>query len=141
MRSAQTELRSSILESVTLSKVPLSAKHLHESFSSTDLSTLYRALSWLEKEGQIESVTLSCSECGLTRYYRARNPHCHYFHCEVCHSFYPLEGCAVAHMQKKLSKEQGFDITGHVLYFTGSCKKCRDKTSAGKGHTYLGLKK
>jgi len=121
-----TRSRQALLAVVEASDFPLSVADLRAKLSDAfDQATVYRSMHWLTKEGLVEEFAFSCAERGLEHYYVARcKGHRHFFHCETCHAFFPIEGCGVANLAKTLEQEQGFLIDTHTLYFTGRCPDC-----------------
>ncbi len=123
MTKARTELLSVIISS----EIPLSAADLHNRLDKQfDLATVYRGLTYFEKQGMVESFSFTCSEEGTERYYyQHRNPHIHFFHCSSCHRFIPLGSCQLQELEGQLEAEHNVSIKEHILYFTGLCRTCR----------------
>lgn len=97
-----------------------------------DQATVYRALHWLESNGEAESFALHCTEHGTERYYAPRSEtHRHWFHCESCHRFVDLGACVIGELVEGLARERGLSVRTHTLYLTGLCPECG---KAGPGH-------
>ncbi len=125
MRPRLTDLRIDILNNFKQALLPMSAKDIHAKQPQTKLSTIYRALEYLESNGDIESITVSC-KCGTIRYYHISNPHQHFFHCEICHSFFQIQNFEIKNIENLIAKKNGFIINRHLLYFVGKCKNCQN---------------
>jgi Fur family ferric uptake transcriptional regulator len=127
MRPAFSPLRKKILTEVKKSELPVSARKIHGRIGKkTAFSTVYRALDFLEKNGHIESFSISCEPCGKDRYFvDASRGHVHYFHCERCHSFIETGGCTV-HIHD-VERDFNVVIKRHILVFSGLCKQCVEK--------------
>ena len=126
MRSSFSPLRMEILSIVQKSDIPISAKSIHDGIKKrTALSTVYRALWYLESIGEIDGYQLDCDPCGKDRYFvGSKLGHVHFFHCETCHTFIPVSGCE---MVASIEKKYRVKIRRHVVYFTGECGVCAKK--------------
>lgn len=124
-----TPQRRSILDLLSSSPVPLSAKDIHRSLGAkVNLATVYRTLEHLERNGRAESFTLGCSCEGRVRYYRATSaPHTHWFHCASCHTFLPVGCPSVKAVLARSPGLRGARVLGHVMYLTGLCPSCADR--------------
>lgn len=127
-----TRARSAVLAAVDGAVGPVPAADVRRVLGEgTDLVTVYRALHWLVDQGLIEEFAFACEARGVERYYVSRrHPHGHFFHCEGCHRFLPVEGCFAEDIGERLEKERGFRVTSHTLYFQGLCPDCAE---AGPG--------
>ena len=87
--------------------------------------TVYRTLDVLSDLG------LLCRVHGQNgcRSYLVRKPvgHHHHLVCSGCGKVIDFTNCNLDEMEKKLSQESGFDITGHLLEFYGLCHGCVTK--------------
>lgn len=121
-----SENRKTILKLIESSSTPISASEIYQSLEKQiNLSTIYRALLFLEKKKLIEGFTIPCEKEGVLRYYyKKEDPHSHFFHCKECHSFSPFKQCAIEEEIKKFEHQTGNKVLFHTLYFTGICKKC-----------------
>lgn len=96
-----------------------------ELHNQINLATVYRGLLHLEEVGYISGVTIACKEEGTVRYFfLPKNPHEHFFHCEACHRFIPVHGCALDSMVQEV-EQGGHKVQSHFLYFTGICSNCQ----------------
>jgi Fur family ferric uptake transcriptional regulator len=84
--------------------------------------TVYRTLDVLNELG------LLCRVHGRNgcRSYLVRKPveHHHHLVCSSCGKVVDFTNCDLAEMEKKLSRESGFAIQGHLLEFYGVCRGC-----------------
>ncbi|HAA86343.1 MAG TPA: transcriptional repressor [Kosmotogaceae bacterium] len=120
-----TELRKKILETVKASESAITADEVLESVrpEQPDLSTIYRALGFLEKKGYIKSVVFDCS----TRFYHLAEDHpVHFLHCMKCHRTQTFNKCFADQIENALEQEHDFRIVDHVFYFLGVCSDCRN---------------
>lgn len=121
-----TKARSAVLAAVDAAEGPVSAADARRLVGEgADLVTVYRALHWLADAAYVEEFAFACEERGVERYYVSkRHPHGHFFHCEGCHRFLPVEGCFAGEIVAQLERERGFKVLSHTLYFTGYCADC-----------------
>ena len=84
--------------------------------------TVYRTLDLLSK---LDLVCRVHAEGGC-RSYMMRRPteHHHHLVCSSCGKVVDFTNCSLAEIEKKLSQESGFNITGHLLEFHGLCRDC-----------------
>ena len=123
MKVRDTFIRKALLGYVENKGLPVSAKEIHSSGEMGNISTVYRGLEYLEKNGSISSITLSC-DCGLVRYYYScHNSKC-FLHCRKCHNFFSVDVLAFSDAEKQIEKKLNFKISERVMYFMGECGKC-----------------
>jgi Fur family ferric uptake transcriptional regulator len=117
------------MAAISRKKAPVTAADIFAGLKKTAaLSTVYRALEFLESEGLVESLSLNCKGHEKTRvYFSTDKPHRHFIHCGQCHKFTVFNGCLAGQLQKNLEKNYRCKITNHVFYFTGICEKCLKK--------------
>jgi Fur family ferric uptake transcriptional regulator len=84
--------------------------------------TVYRTLGLLSKLNLVCRVHAE----GRCRSYMMRRPTEHHHHvvCSGCGRVVDFTNCSLIEMEKKLSRESGFDIQGHLLEFYGLCRDC-----------------
>lgn len=125
MRQELSAKRRSILNTINRSDTPMTAKEIFEIHKKDiNLATIYRALGHLEKSDMIGAFTLACSKEGVVRFYhRKTEPHVHFFHCEKCHKFIPVNSCP---LHNTTLYGNGCIVNTHTLYFTGICNLCSD---------------
>lgn len=127
-----TRARKMILDILSEAEVPLSAAEIHRRLQiAIDLATVYRSLHFLEDATEAESFSFTCAERGTERYFfRRKDPHVHFFHCERCHRFLNLGECRIEGLIHEIAESRGLTITAHTLYFTGFCAECgQDRSS------------
>ncbi|MDD5337878.1 MAG: Fur family transcriptional regulator [Dehalococcoidales bacterium] len=87
------------------------------------LVTIYRTLDLLN------SLNLVCRVHAPDgcRSYMMRRPvgHHHHLVCSQCGKVVDFDGCTLADLENRLTKETKFDITGHLLELYGVCPDCR----------------
>lgn len=127
VRTRFTETRELILKTINKGNTPLTAQQVQmRSGLDINLATVYRALHYLEEIDKVESFTMLCSRDGTNRYFHSKtSPHCHFFHCEECHTFIPIERCPVTSEISNVEQELGCTVRSHVLYYVGLCAECR----------------
>jgi Fur family ferric uptake transcriptional regulator len=85
-------------------------------------ATVYRTLDVLSK---LNLVCRVHGEGGCRSYMMKRpTEHHHHLVCSGCGKVVDFTNCSLVEMEKKLSKESGFDIKGHLLEFYGLCRDC-----------------
>jgi Fur family ferric uptake transcriptional regulator len=123
MKTRLTDLRKEILGVVDKAEKPLSTKMIEMRIKSTpNLSTIYRALDFLETKKFIRSVSFS----GVKFYFSNKEGNGHFLFCKECHEILEFADCVVANLQKKIQKQYDYKITDHVLYFQGLCPECQN---------------
>ena len=123
MNSHLTRIRKEILNIVESSERPLNVKNIQIRLRSRpDLSTVYRALEYLEQNGYIQFLTL-----GRTRYYfQPRSSGCgHFLTCSSCHEIMKVQECVSESVQEMLEARTHYEIHRHVLFFEGICPDCQ----------------
>lgn len=96
---------------------------------SSDLSSVFRAVTRLETEGQVVRVPIDDRR---SHYEIARDHHEHLV-CESCGRIEPVACSAVESLVEEVRATSGFAVTGHSVILTGTCARCGD--SAGPGST------
>ncbi len=95
------------------------------------LVTIYRTLEVLAK------LNLICEmHAGVNcRSYLMRRPveHHHHLICSDCGTVVDFTDCDLGELERRLARENGFKINGHLLEFMGQCRKCLKKATAGQG--------
>jgi Fe2+ or Zn2+ uptake regulation protein len=96
-------------------------QELHATEVKADFSTVFRALNWLEAEGEVRRVDLGD---GKARY-EANSAHHEHIRCSSCGTVTEVPGCLVQGSTQLVEATTGFSITDHRLVFTGLCPTCR----------------
>ena len=101
-----------------------SLEELHEGarnrLGSADYSTVFRAVSALEREGAIARVDVGD---GRARYELADDHHEH-VRCDACGRVAEVPGCALDDVAAAVEARTGFVVQSHQLVFTGLCPEC-----------------
>jgi Fur family ferric uptake transcriptional regulator len=86
------------------------------------LTTIYRTLEILAR------LELICElhAGGSSRSYTTGAPeHHHHIICSGCGEVVDFSGYDISPLEERLSRETGFEIEGHLLEFTGKCRRCQ----------------
>ena len=119
-----TRKRQIVLDKILDYDKPITAEELMRLIDEGfNLSTVYRALEFLEEKGLIKSISFD----GNLRYFFSSEGHHHFLYCERCHSIQTFNECAAERLQKKVEEEFDYEIKDHVFYFTGICEACRNE--------------
>ena len=88
-----------------------------------DLSTAYRIIEALCKEGFIKIISLLE---GHNRYELERGDHHHHLVCTECQVIQPIHlDDHLIDSEKKIEEEKGFTVMSHSLEFFGVCRGCK----------------
>ncbi len=129
MRPAITEMRKDILRIIEESDVPVTVKTIREKLNvSPDNSTIYRALRYFQEQRLIKSLIFSDN---VQYFLSAGRAHSHFVLCNRCRRLDAFDICAAHHLQDKVEKQMGYEITDHFFYFIGVCKRCRTHGGIG----------
>ena len=90
-----------------------------------DFSSVFRALSFLEREGAVSRVELGD---GRARFEPTHGHHEH-VRCESCGAVAAVPGCLLEGARPEVERQTGFSVTGHNLLFTGLCGRCARERS------------
>ena len=103
-----------------------SIEDVHEAIvaggGSADFSSVFRAVTRLERDGAIRRVNLGD---GRLRFEPSGHHHDH-IRCESCGAVSPLPECLLQRTESRVEHGTGFAITGHRLVFSGLCPSCRE---------------
>lgn len=123
IKSRLTDLRKEILSIINEAEMPLNAKMIEKrTKSKPNLSTIYRALYFLETKRHIYSISFS----GVRFYYTNKKGHGHFLICKKCHEILEFEDCVAKNLQQKIQKQYNYKIIDHVLCFYGLCLECQN---------------
>ena len=96
----------------------------HQDYPSIGLATIYRTLEILAKLGLICELHAG----GSCRSYTIGAPgHHHHLICSNCGEVVDFSGYDLSPLEKRLSRETGFEIEDHLLEFIGRCQNCKAK--------------
>jgi Fur family ferric uptake transcriptional regulator len=86
------------------------------------LATVYRTLQALTEHGTIDSLPRTGGEAS---YRLCGHAHHHHLTCVSCQRVVELEGCTLEEWLGRVSREQGFALTGHQVELAGLCSDCQ----------------
>lgn len=122
-----TPYRHMIYEVLAQTKIPVTAEqlflHLKEQNATIHFSTVYRTLEAFVKNGMVQKT--SHGEIPRALFQLAGLSHQHHMVCVDCHRVFVLEGCPLAHYERKMRKISGFHVTAHKLEMFGHCRECQ----------------
>lgn len=96
---------------------------LREQYPNISLGTVYRNLNFLVENGEI--IRLSCGD-GSEHFDGNPMPHNHFI-CQQCKQVYDLVMEPIDHINLIAGANFDGEIKGHVTYFYGICKQCKEK--------------
>jgi Fur family transcriptional regulator, ferric uptake regulator len=99
-------------------------QRVQKKYPAIGLVTIYRTLEILA------DLNLVCRVHGENncRNYLMRGPRGHHHHlvCLSCGKVIDVTSCNLDELERRLSRETGFKIDGHLLEFNGHCQACLD---------------
>lgn len=126
-----TKQRESIFETILESHEHLNAEEIYKRVSeefpdqNIGIATVYRALSFLEEAGLVNSITLSKESKKFEPNYDRHHDH---LICIKCNKIVEFNDERIEKRQEKIAKEKGFTLTHHVMYLYGVCSTCVEKS-------------
>lgn len=93
---------------------------------AADYSTVFRAVSGMERDGSIKRIDLGD---GKVHYERSHQHHEH-IQCSDCGRVAEVEGCVLEDAPAAVTKSTGFQVTSHQLLFRGICPDCASPADA-----------
>ncbi|TME05533.1 MAG: transcriptional repressor [Chloroflexi bacterium] len=101
-----------------------SIEDLHEtvrsSLGSADYSSVFRAVSLLERQGMLDRIDLGD---GRARF-EVREGHHEHIRCESCGRVDEVPGCVLDDASAQVHSLTGFKVTSHRVVFGGLCREC-----------------
>ncbi|MGH7765136.1 MAG: Fur family transcriptional regulator [Candidatus Dormibacteraceae bacterium] len=97
-----------------------------EALGAADYSTVFRAVSVLEKDGLINRIDLGDGKV----HYELFEEHHEHVRCDSCGRVVEVPGCVLEEAASAVKASTGFLVTSHQLLFSGVCPEC---VSATKG--------
>jgi len=91
------------------------------------LVTVYRTLDIFSELGLI--CELRTEDGGRSYLLTRPSEHHHHLICSNCGKVVDFTGCQLGELERRLSRETGFQIDRHLLEFTGCCPGCRQAAS------------
>jgi Fe2+ or Zn2+ uptake regulation protein len=104
-----------------------SIDELHEAvvgaLGAADYSTVFRAVTGMEKEGSIHRIDLGDGKV----HYELWEGHHEHIRCDDCGRVVEVPGCVLEDASTSVRTSTGFVVTSHQLLFTGVCPDCAAK--------------
>lgn len=94
-----------------------------ESLGAGDYSTVFRAVSGMEKDGLIQRIDLGDGKV----HYEISEDHHEHIRCDSCGRVVEVPGCVLDNASASVKSSTGFVVTSHQLLFTGLCPECAAK--------------
>jgi Fur family ferric uptake transcriptional regulator len=117
-----TENRELVYKVLKDAKTPLKAEEIKKRIiKELDLSTIYRALSFLENNQLINSASFGKN----IRFFFCSENFKHFLFCERCEKIEVFDDCFACELEKKINEKYQFEIESHILYFRGICCDCK----------------
>lgn len=121
-----TRSRKAVIEILEKADTALSAEEIFlrikEAGKAINLSTVYRTLELLGKNGLSEKTEISD---GKARFALTGEGHKHHLICTNCHKMIEIGICPFEELEKDVMRKTSFDITGHKLEIYGLCPACK----------------
>ncbi|MFP4461362.1 MAG: Fur family transcriptional regulator, partial [Thermotogota bacterium] len=117
-----TKNREKVFKVLIKAEKPLTIEQIKEKIrEKINISTIYRAVDFLERNHYIESVSF-----GKTiRFFFCQDKFSHFLYCENCSNIQVFNDCVAESLEGTVVKNHDFKINSHVFYFTGLCEKCK----------------
>jgi Fe2+ or Zn2+ uptake regulation protein len=87
---------------------------------AADYSTVFRAVSGLEKDGAIHRIDLGDGKV----HYELAEEHHEHIRCDSCGRVVEVPGCVLEDASTAVTNSTGFKVTSHQLLFSGVCPAC-----------------
>ena len=125
----RTPQRERIIEILSESDAPLTARALHEkvkaAFPHVSLDTVYRNLELLREAGLVSQINLQSRESARFELHRSGEHH-HHLVCLQCGDSVCLPMCPIDLSELRRKHAHEFTVTNHAFELYGYCKSCRD---------------
>ncbi|ODN30151.1 Fur family transcriptional regulator [Fervidobacterium thailandense] len=116
-----TKNRERVKEILCNSDHPLTAYDISKECPEMSLTTIYRALDYLVRNGHVKSFTFN-----EYTYFLPSERHEDFFLCTSCGRFFQLEHCFASSYEQNL-REKGMVPKDHLILITGFCSECNEK--------------
>lgn len=107
-----------------------SIDELHEAvvgaLGAADYSTVFRAVSGLEREGAVKRIDLGDGKV----HYEQFDEHHEHIRCDACGRVVEVPGCVLEDASAAVTSSTGFVVTSHQLLFGGVCPDCSSARDA-----------
>jgi Fur family ferric uptake transcriptional regulator len=123
-----THQRLAILEALASGRAHVTAQEVFEVVSQKDpeigFATVYRFLRKMTEHAFVTEVRMG----GLpARYELTPRQHHDHLTCVSCSKIVEFENPEIEKMQEMVARQNGFELTGHVLELYGVCQDCHKK--------------
>lgn len=118
-----TVQKAAIVKTLHKSDSALTAQELHERLDKVGLATVYRNLSRLAEDGEIDSIRRPNGE---TAYRACGHGHHHHLICRECGKVVEVHDCTLGEWSRKIGSEYGFSSIEHQAELLGTCKECEE---------------
>ncbi len=88
------------------------------------IATVYRTLALLEENGLVSSISLGVHG---KKFEIANKPHHDHLICKECGKIVEFENEKIENLQHQIAKENGFELTDHLMQLYGICSECKNK--------------
>lgn len=123
-----TKQREIIFETILNCKKHLGAEELYSMLleqhpnEKIGIATVYRALSFLEEENLISSISVGKDAKKFETNFKEHHDH---LICVKCNKIIEFINQKIEKEQEKISKEKGFKLLDHTMYLYGVCQECQ----------------
>jgi Fe2+ or Zn2+ uptake regulation protein len=94
-----------------------------ESLGAADYSTVFRAVSGMEKDGLIRRIDLGDGKI----HFEMSEDHHEHIRCDSCGRVVEVPGCVLDDASASVKSSTGFVVTSHQLLFSGLCPDCASR--------------
>ena len=125
-----TKQREVIFETILNSKEHLNAEELNNIISKeyldlkVGISTIYRALSFLEEVDLISSIALNNDGKKFEANFKDHHDH---IVCVKCNTIIEFVNDDIEKKQEQIARDNGFKLLDHTMYLYGICSTCQKK--------------
>ncbi len=103
-------------------RMKLSHQAKEEQSKCPGLTTIYRSLELLTRQGLVQAVSFGDQE----KRYEVVEPGCHNHHlvCKSCKKSIKLRECLLTSLEETIKRDYGFSVSEHLLELFGTCQSC-----------------
>jgi Fur family ferric uptake transcriptional regulator len=121
-----TPQRRAVIAAIAASSDHLTPNDLYQKVRrdhpAVGLTTIYRTLEILAR---LELICELHAGGSCHSYTTGAPEHHHHIICSGCGEVVDFSGYDLSPLEERLARETGFEIEGHLLEFTGRCRRCR----------------
>jgi len=125
MNKRNTTQRSLVLEAVKECRCHITADEVYnkivKKFPNISKGTVYRNLKLLSDNGEIRKVEIP----GKVDFYDHLCYDHYHARCVKCGQVFDVEMDFISDLEKNIKDAHGFEITGHDIFFKGTCLGCK----------------